>query len=122
MGAPVIVVAGAMAGSSILNYILNQKTTRAQLKQSDYVSDYTRRYNAENDRFWADYKKNTGFSPRYPMRSGAEYNLTALYGAQTSRAGAIASQLRSTANVGLSGVYGGSAVYQKLNKYNYSYW
>lgn len=113
MVAPVIVVAGAMAGSSILNYVLNQKTTRAQIRQSDYVADYTRRYNAENRRYWADYYKNTGFCPRYPMRSGAEYNLSALYGARTSRAKAIASQYRAGAGVGVSGAYGLNAIYRK---------
>lgn len=24
----------------------------------------------DNARFWSDYKKNTGYSPRYPFRSG----------------------------------------------------
>lgn len=113
MVAPVIVVAGAMAGSSILNYVLNQKTTRAQIMQADYTAGYSRRYNIENRRYWSDYYKNTGFRPRYPMRVGAEYNLGALYGARTSRANAIASQYRAGAGVGVSGAFGLNAIYKK---------
>lgn len=40
---------------------------------NSYVS-YNR--NAENQKYWADYKKNTGKSPRYPYRSGAYYDYT----------------------------------------------
>lgn len=103
MVAPVIVVAGAMAGSAILNYVLNEKVANSQIRQADYVADYTRRYNRENSRYWADYYKNTGFRPRYPMRSGAEYNLSSLYGSITSRNSAVASKYRAVANVGVSG-------------------
>ncbi len=103
MVAPVIVIAGAMAGSSILNYVLNEKVANSQIRQADYVADYSRRYNRENRRYWVDYYKNTGFRPRYPMRSGAEYNLSSLYGATTSRNSAIASKYRAVANVGVSG-------------------
>ncbi len=102
---PVIVVAGAMAGSAILNYVLNEKVANSQIRQADYVADYTRRYNSENRRYWADYYKNTGFSPRYPMRAGAEYNLSSLYGSTTSRNAAVASKYRAIANVGVSGSY-----------------
>ncbi len=105
MVAPVIVVAGAMAGSAILNYVLNEKVANSQIRQADYVADYTRRYNSENKRYWADYYKNTGFLPRYPMRAGAEYNLSSLYGSITSRNSATASKYRALANVGVSGSY-----------------
>lgn len=103
MVAPVIVVAGAMAGSAILNYVLNEKVANSQIRQADYVADYTRRYNRENSRYWADYYKNTGFRPRYPMRAGAEYNLSSLYGSIASRNSAVASKYRAAANVGVSG-------------------
>lgn len=103
MVAPVIVVAGAMAGSAILNYVLNEKVANSQIRQADYVADYSRRYNRENSRYWADYYKNTGFRPRYPMRSGAEYNLGSLYGSIASRNAAVASKYRAVANVGVSG-------------------
>lgn len=105
MAFPVIVIAGAMAGSSILNYVLNEKVANSQIRQADYVADYSRRYSRENSRYWADYYKNTGFRPRYPMRAGAEYNLSGLYGATTSRNSAIASKYRAVANVGVSGSY-----------------
>lgn len=103
MVAPVIVVAGAMAGSAILNYVLNEGVANSQIRQAEYTADYTRRYNQENRKYWADYYKNTGKLPRYPMRSGAEYNLGSLYGAYTSRNSAIASKYRAFANVGVSG-------------------
>ena len=31
-------------------------------------------YYNDIDRYWADYKKNTGFSPRYPYKSGMYYD------------------------------------------------
>ncbi len=105
MVAPVIVVAGAMAGSAILNYVLNEKVANSQIRQADYVADYTRRSNIENRRYWSDYYKNTGFRPRYPMRAGAEYNLSSLYGSTTSRNAAVASKYRAAFNVGVSGSY-----------------
>lgn len=113
MVAPVIVVAGAMAGSAILNYVLNEKVANSQIKQSQYTADYARRYNIENRRYWADYYKNTGFRPRYPMRAGVEYNLGALYGARTSYNSAVASKYRAIANVGVSGAYTINSLYKR---------
>lgn len=105
MVAPVIVVAGAMAGSAILNYVLNEGVANSQIRQAEYSADYSRRYNIENRRYWSDYYKNTGKLPRYPMRAGAEYNLGSLYGALTSKNAAVASKYRALANVGVSGAY-----------------
>lgn len=105
MVAPVIVVAGAMAGSAILNYVLNEGVANSQIRQAEYTADYNRRYNIENRRYWADYFKNTGKLPRYPMRSGAEYNLSNLYGSLSRSASATASKYRALANVGVSGAY-----------------
>lgn len=105
MVAPVIVVAGAMAGSAILNYVLNEGVANSQIRQAEYTADYTRRYNRENKQYWSDYYKNTGKLPRYPMRSGVEYNLSSLYGSYTSRNAAIASKYRALANVGVSGAH-----------------
>lgn len=113
MVAPVIVVAGAMAGSAILNYVLNEKVANSQIRQSKYVADYARRSNIENRKYWADYYKNTGFRPRYPMRSGAEYNLSALYGARTSYNSAVASKYRAAYNVGVSGAYILNSLYKR---------
>lgn len=112
MVAPVIVVAGAMAGSSVLNYVLNRGVANSQIRQADYTADYARRYNQENSRYWADYYKNTGKLPRYPMRSGAEYNLSAYYGALTQRNSAVASKYRSLANVGVSGAFAYDRLYR----------
>lgn len=41
--------------------------------------NYTANRFAENERFWADYKKNTGLTPRYPYRAGAVNNVGELY-------------------------------------------
>lgn len=113
MVAPVIVVAGAMAGSAILNYVLNEKVANSQIRQAEYTADYTRRYNIENRKYWSDYYKNTGFRPRYPMRSGAEYNLSALYGARAGYNSAVASKYRAIANVGVSGAYTLNSLYKR---------
>lgn len=113
MVAPVIVIAGAMAGSAILNYVLNDKVASAQEAQSRYVADYTRRSAQENRRYWNDYYKNTGFRPRYPMRSGAEYNLGKLYSARTTQISAQVSRLRSMASVGVSGAYMLNSFYKR---------
>lgn len=119
MVAPIIVVAGAMMGSSILNYVLNEGVANSQIKMADYIADYSRRYNNENKRYWADYFKNTGFRPRYPMRYGAEYNLAGLYGATTSRNAAFASKYRAAAGVGTAGAYALGSLYNKPNTYQY---
>lgn len=119
MVAPVIVVAGAMMGSSILNYVLNERVANPQIKMADYIADYSRRYNKENKRYWADYYKHTGFRPRYPMRVGAEYNLAGLYGATTSKAAAIASKYRAAAGVGTAGAYSIGSLYRPNNMYQF---
>ena len=120
MVAPVIVVAGAMMGSSILNYVLNERVANPQIKMADYLADYSRRYNNENKRYWADYYRNTGFRPRYPMRVGSEYNLAGLYGATTSKAAAIASKYRAAAGVATAGAYSIGSLYRPNNTYQYT--
>lgn len=129
MVAPVIVVAGAMAGSAILNYVLNEGVANSQIRQAEYTADYTRRYNIENRRYWQDYYKNTGKLPRYPMRAGAEYNLSGLYSSITAKNSAIASKYRAMANVGTSGTSFLAGMYTRpaykyktpYPSYNYSY-
>lgn len=120
MVAPVIVVAGAMMGSSILNYVLNEGVANSQIKMADYLADYSRRYNNENKRYWADYYKNTGFRPRYPMRTGAEYNLGGLYGATTSKASAFASKYRAGAGMVTSGAYSIGSLFRPKDMYQYT--
>lgn len=129
MVAPVIVVAGAMAGSAILNYVLNKGVAESQIKTSNYIADYTRRYDQENRRYWADYYRNTGKAPRYPMRAGAEYNLASMYSANTSAMSAKASVYRSMVNIGTSGAFALGSLYPKPGyrynspypSYNYAY-
>lgn len=119
MVAPVIVLAGAMAGSAILNYVLNEGVANSQIKMAEYTADYSRRYNIENRRYWSDYYKNTGKLPRYPMRAGAEYNLAGFYGSTVSKNSAIASKYRAAANVAVSGAYSLGALYRQPNTYQY---
>lgn len=35
---------------------------------------YVYGYYDDVDRYWSDYKKNTGFSPMYPYKSGMKYD------------------------------------------------
>lgn len=118
MVAPVIVIAGAMAGSAILNYVLNDRVASAQERYAGYSSDFIRRSAQENKQYWSDYYRNTGFRPRYPMRTGAEYNLSGLYANRISQTSAQVSRYRALANVGTSGAYLLGSVYQKPG-YNY---
>lgn len=37
-------------------------------------SYYNRKAREENEEFWKDYTDNTGVEPRYPIRTGAEWN------------------------------------------------
>ncbi len=37
-------------------------------------SYYNEQARLENERYWADYTKNTGAEPRYPIRTGAQWN------------------------------------------------
>lgn len=119
MVAPVIVIAGAMAGSAILNYVFNDKVASAQERFAGYSSDFIRKSAQENRQYWSDYYKNTGFRPRYPIRSGVEYNLSGLYANRISQVSAQVSRYRSMANIGVAGSHMLAGVYQKPG-YNYS--
>lgn len=64
--------------------------------QSNLASyDYTAKRFAENERFWADYKKNTGLTPRYPYRAGAVNNIGELYAHQGGFAKNVSSGAKS---------------------------
>lgn len=43
-------------------------------KLAGQESYYDRQAREENERYWADYAKNTGVEPRYPIRTGAQWN------------------------------------------------
>lgn len=47
--------------------------------QIPYYGDYLNAQ--ETKQFWADYKKNTGFSPRYPRRAYGSQGTTAIHSA-----------------------------------------
>lgn len=42
----------------------------------------------ENERFWNDYYRSTGYKARYPYRAGSVYNTSSLYGSYASAVGA----------------------------------
>lgn len=63
------------------NFLANQKAI-----------DYANKYNAEIQRFWNDYYKNTGYRPLYPYKSGSVVNeatLAHLYASNYSSASAM---------------------------------
>lgn len=43
-------------------------------KISGQESYYDRKAREENEQYWKDYTKNTGVEPRYPLRTGADWN------------------------------------------------
>lgn len=47
-----------------------------------YQTEYQRNLIADNERYWADYYKNTGITPRYPYRTGYYQNYGSLYSAE----------------------------------------
>ena len=69
------VVMAIVQGASSLGSLYS---ARANMASYDYTANRFR----ENERFWADYKKNTGLTPRYPYRAGAVNNLGQLYAYQ----------------------------------------
>lgn len=75
-------------------------------------------YMDENERYWNDYKKNTGYYPRYPRRAGA-YN---------DRVGVVLDSLAGVSsglNTGFSGYYRsqqGQYGYGDWNPYDNGYY
>lgn len=80
MVAPIVILAGASVGLSLVRAIAGAP---ANLENISYQKGMM----AENQRYWDDYKKNTGYSPRYPYRSGANYNQSSLLGSYGSLVG-----------------------------------
>lgn len=76
MAVPVL---GLLIGGSIGTQTLGSLYS-ARANAASYA--YTANRFAENERFWADYKKNTGLTPKYPYRAGAVNNIGQLYGYQ----------------------------------------
>lgn len=63
------------------------ETTKNADEVNEYGVKYGQGYYDENTRFWRDYIQRHhigGREIRYPFRTGYEYNLSALYGAQAS--------------------------------------
>lgn len=64
MVAPLLIIGGVSAGII------------TALDVAAFVNDWrvTLERNAENQRYWNDYKKNTGITPLYPHRAGSYYD------------------------------------------------
>lgn len=105
------VIAGAIAVQALISLLGTGYSARETIRTANFNREYALRGYAENARYWDDYFKNTGYRPRYPIRSGADYNLGSYYGAEQSRAGAFASVLNSVGHVGTSGAYGLDSYY-----------
>lgn len=82
------VVMAIIQGASSLGSLYS-----AQANAMSY--EYTKQRFAENDRFWSDYRKNTGVTPRYPYRAGAVNNYGQLYAYQGGVAKNVSSGAKS---------------------------
>lgn len=78
MVAPLAIIAGAYLAGSV----------GASIYSAYKNIQYQNRAMKENERFWNDYYKNTGFKARYPYRAGSVYNTSSLYSSYASAVGA----------------------------------
>ena len=102
MSVPVLgILMGVSSGASSLGSLYSARSNAASYQ-------YTAARFAENSRYWADYLKNTGITPRYPYRAGAVNDVGQLYGRQAGIA------------QGVSGVAKGAV--QGSRKVNDFYW
>jgi hypothetical protein len=84
MAVPVLgLLMGVSSGSSTLGSLYSARANAASYQ-------YTAAKFAENDRYWADYRKNTGITPKYPYRAGAVNDAGQLYGRQAGIAKGVA--------------------------------
>ena len=76
MAIPVLgILMGVSSGASSLGSLYSARANAASYQ-------YTAAKFAENNRYWADYRKNTGITPKYPYRAGAVNDVGQLYGRQ----------------------------------------
>lgn len=76
MAVPVLgILMGVSSGASSLGSLYSARANAASYQ-------YTAAKFAENNRYWADYRKNTGITPKYPYRAGAVNDVGQLYGRQ----------------------------------------
>lgn len=84
MAVPVLgILMGVSSGASSLGSLYSARANAASYQ-------YTAAKFAENDRYWADYRKNTGIIPKYPYRAGAVNDVGQLYGRQSGIAKGVA--------------------------------
>lgn len=84
MAVPVLgILMGVSSGSSSLGSLYSARASAASYQ-------YTAAKFLENNRYWADYKKNTGITPKYPYRVGAVNDIGQLYGHQAGVAKGVA--------------------------------
>ena len=84
MAVPVLgILMGVSSGASSLGSLYSARANAASYQ-------YTAAKFAENNRYWADYKKNTGITPKYPYRAGAVNDIGQLYGRQAGIAKGVA--------------------------------
>lgn len=90
MAVPVLgILMGVSSGASSLGSLYSARANAASYQ-------YTAAKFAENNRYWADYKKNTGITPKYPYRAGAVNDVGQLYGRQAGIAKGAAGVAKST--------------------------
>lgn len=106
------VIAAAVALGTLMSLYGNVRSAQATNRLASYNQDYAMRGFVENERYWNDYFKNTGYRPLYPIRSGAYYNLSSYYQGESARAGAYSKVLSSIGHVGTAGSYGIDSLYR----------
>lgn len=110
------VIAAAVAVGTLINLYGNVQSAKSTIRTAEYNQAYAMRGYVENERYWDDYFKNTGYRPLYPVRSGAYYNLGSYYAGESARAGAYSKVLSSIGHVGTAGAYGIESLYGGLRK------
>lgn len=112
MPVPLVVATSLLLGS-LVNLYANYNTAKSTMRTAEYNMAYAMRGYRENARYWDDYFKNTGFRPRYPVRSGADYNLGSYYAGESARIGAVGKVLTSGSHVLTGGAFGLDSLYRR---------
>lgn len=110
-----------LMGTMIADALVGAYATYDNTKQSNRVLDASATYIGqsfqENERYWADYFKNTGRRPLYPYRAGAVNDISQLYNIDYARTMNKNSIIQSGSNIGSAGAFG-YGMYDSKNYHN----
>lgn len=97
---------GVMVADALNNFAVTAENNGYFQKYVDSAQNYTDATQRENTRYWDDYLKNTGKTPKYPYRSGAVNDISQLYNLDYQRVSGNNSVYQAGTNVGTAGAYG----------------